>query len=71
MINYKILFSFIFSLFLSGCISAQEQLRMDREQCISYGYKHNENKIADCIKDVQLQRDKLSTEEWNNKHIPD
>lgn len=52
--------------FLVGCVSDTEQLNLDREKCISYGYKNNANKLADCIKDLQLQRELIDNNNYRD-----
>lgn len=63
MVRYKSIFIIIFPL-LTACVSEQEQLNMDRQKCISYGYKNDPNKLADCIKDIQIQRDKIDDKRY-------
>lgn len=55
--NYHYYFGLLLLLPLSGCISDQQQTALDQQKCSSFGYTDN-NKLADCIKDLQIQRDK-------------
>lgn len=48
------------TLTLTSCVSPQEQLDLDRRTCLSYGYRDSSEKLADCIKDLQMQRKTLT-----------
>lgn len=50
-------FGLLFLVTLTGCISDQQQTALDQQKCTSFGYTDT-NKLADCIKDLQIQRDK-------------
>ncbi|GAB3051543.1 hypothetical protein GCM10027155_17160 [Acinetobacter apis] len=59
MIKHCIFVLPVFLLLLSGCVSEQQQIQMDKQKCLNFGYT-NSNKLADCVKDIQIQRDKES-----------
>lgn len=50
----------LISVCLFGCVSAEEQVFRDHKKCSSFGYTEN-NKVADCVKDLQIQREKKET----------
>jgi len=50
------------TLTLTSCMSPQEQLDLDRRTCLPYGYRDSSQKLAECIKDLQMQRKNFDNE---------
>lgn len=59
----KMVVALISTIALSACATPEEQLKLDKNQCASYGYKVGSDKFSDCVKDIQLQRNEME----NNK----
>lgn len=50
------------ALFLSSCVSRQDQLNVYRKNCLDYGFRWGTPEFAQCVKDQEYQSQKLGVE---------
>lgn len=54
---------FMLSLLLTGCITREQQVEADRQQCYQYGFKRNTYQFSNCMMTISTRRQSMLQKE--------
>lgn len=59
------------TLFITSCVSDEQQHEIYTQKCKSYGYKEHTKSFADCMKEVDFHNDDLESREEDRDRAAD